>query len=184
MDMREVAVTHFGLFLRHANSIRQYRSLVSSVERPVPRILWLWGPTGAGKSRCLSGLITARCAISSDVTNTPTVYYVSPTSNTGTWWTGYYGQRVVVMDDIRSVAFRHEMWLQLFDQLPMTVPIYGNAVPMTSSWFILTTNDPPHMFFLSGDGSGAFLRRVKDFAWIYWVRKSVVVLESTPNVPS
>lgn len=180
MSMRDVAVNHFGLFLRSANYIRQYRELVVSVDRTTPRIIWLWGGSGVGKSRCLPDLIAAKLAGSS--TPTPDIYELSVTGNTGTWWSGYDGQPVVVMDDVRSEAMRHSMWLRIFDCRPVTVPIYGGAVPLVAKWFFITTNDPPHMFFLSGDGSGAFIRRIRDFATVYQCKRDVIICESTPLV--
>lgn len=180
MGMHDIAVNHFGLFLRCSNHIRQYRELVVHVERKTPHIVWLWGASGVGKSRCLPDLISAVCVGSLSAGRD--VYEVSATGNTGLWWSGYDSQRVVVMDDIRSEAMRHSMWLRLFDSRPMTVPVYGGAVPMLAEWYILTTNDPPHMFFLSGDGSGAFMRRIRDFATVYEFRSDCVIRQSVPRV--
>ncbi len=179
MNMRDVAVNHFGLFLRSANYIRQYQSLVGGVEKPTPKIVWLWGASGVGKSRCLPDLISVMLAGD----GATTVYELSATGNTGTWWSGYDAQRVVVMDDIRSEAMRHSMWLRIFDCRPITVPVYGGAAPLVAEWFFVTTNDPPHMFFLSGDGSGAFIRRIHDFATVYQCKRDVIIRESTPLVP-
>lgn len=163
MSMREIATNHFGTFLRYNRGLAQYMSLTRQAKRRAPpKIQWLWGESGAGKSVTMTEIV--------EEMPVDDVYYVS-TSPTGTWWGGYNGQSVVVMDDFRASWFPHNMILRLFDCVPMSVPYHGGYSLLQAERWIVTTNNPPHMVYKE-DPAGALIRRVHDFATVYELRKN------------
>lgn len=164
-SMKDVATNHFGAFLRYPRGLAQYMSLTRTRKQRVPpRILWLWGPTGSGKST------SARRYLSRFEVDD--VFSVS-TSPTGTWWNGYNTQNVVYLDDMRGSWFPHHFALRLFDCVTMTVPYHGGASELVAETYVVTTNDPPHMLYKE-DPHGALLRRIHDFATVMEISQTSV----------
>lgn len=176
MSLKDIATNHFGTFLRYNRGIAQYLSMTRSLKRRgPPKIQWLWGESGAGKSRLMTEVIEEEPV--------DEVYFLS-TSPTGTWWGGYNGQKIVVMDDFRASWFPHNTILRLLDSVPMSVPFHGGSAPLEAERWIITTNLPPHLVYKE-DPAGALVRRVHDFATVYHlvVGKDPVCV-GEPNVES
>lgn len=157
VPMSEVVQRHFGAYMRYSRAVTTYRSLSrATTSRPPPKIRWLWGPSGVGKTRSLSTWLT-----SMELTVSDDCYFLS-TTPTGTWWDGYEGQKVVVLDDFRGTWFPHHVALRIFDRLPYKVPAHGQQLPLVSEYFFVTTNMPPTQTYAQ-DPAGAFMRRVDDY---------------------
>lgn len=170
-DMQSVSNSHFQLFLRYNRGIGMWLSLNQKREpRKCPRIHWMYGPSGSGKS-------TSARRLASEMEED---YFTVSTSPTGTWWGGYSGQKVVVLDDLRAGWFPHNVILRLFDSCQMTVPYHGGQAPLKAQTWIVTTNDPPHMLYQQ-DPCGALARRVEDFATVYHVKKDCTKIVSKPK---
>lgn len=98
-----------------------------------PRVFWLWGPTGCGK--------------------TLTVYeenevddiYRKPANNE--WWDGYCGQKVVLLDDFRASWFPFTYLLNITDRYPMQVAVKGGYVHYSPQIVYITCPQPPEILY-------------------------------------
>ncbi len=172
--MLAVAQAHFGTFLRYNRGMMMYQAMLPGSARMNPKLMWLYGTTGSGKSRAISGLLESANRESADA------YMLNSGTYSNTWWNGYTDQSVVVMDDIRGCWFPHHVLLRILDKVSYRVPIHGGNVQLVASHFIFTSNKHPSELYAE-DPAGALQRRVKDFAWVYHLYDSDrVTRESTP----
>lgn len=93
--------------------------------------IWLWGPTGCGKS------------VTAFIDFHPDTHYVWKLNDNG-WQDGYRQQPIVVIDDFRGTLAYDEL-LRMVDTHPnYTVPRRGRApMPFTSKLVIITSSLPP-----------------------------------------
>lgn len=132
ISMQELAVEH-GIaivkFHRGLTVFRSYINPVRDVENP-PKVFWLHGSTGTGKTRSVFEFATLLGA----------TMWKSACSNLA-WFDGYDGQRIAILDDFRAKGVAFNSFLQLLDRYPHTVPIKGGFVNWTPEFIIITT---PH----------------------------------------
>lgn len=95
--------------------------------------LWLWGPTGTGKShRAFDGF-------------SPTTHYVKCLEDQ--WWDGYTGQDTVILNDFRGQISFPEL-LTLVDKWPHSVRRRNREpFPFTSKHVIVTSSMSPLMMY-------------------------------------
>lgn len=110
--------------------------------------LWLWGPSGVGKShRAFEGF-------------KPETHYVKNLADQ--WWDGYRGQEVILLNDFRG-QLRYGEILELVDKWPHTLKRRGRQpVPCMAKKVIVTCSMPPEKLFaaaLKRDGADQILRR-------------------------
>lgn len=96
--------------------------------------VWLWGPTGVGKShRAFEGY-------SNDT------HYVLNLEDNG-WWEGYVGQDIVIINDFRG-QIRYSELLNLVDRWPHSVKRRNRApMPFVSKKVIITSSMPPEQVY-------------------------------------
>lgn len=96
--------------------------------------LWLWGPTGVGKSHeAFDGY-------------TPETHYVLNLEDNG-WWEGYTGQATVIINDFRG-QIRYGELLNLVDKWPHSVRRRNKApMPFTSKLVIVTSSMQPSQIY-------------------------------------
>lgn len=96
--------------------------------------LWLWGPTGSGKSRRAFADFS------------PDTHYVVPLEDKG-WWDLYEGQATVILDDFRG-SLSYATLLRMVDRYPFSVPRRGRIpAPFVSTLVIVTSSLPPEQVF-------------------------------------
>ena len=104
--------------------------------------LWLWGPTGVGKSH------------TAFENYSPETHYVWNVSDNG-WWENYQQQEYVVINELRQGELPYAMLLQLLDKWPYTVKRRGRPpLPFTSKKIIITSALPPKECFKIRGASG------------------------------
>lgn len=95
--------------------------------------IWLWGPTGTGKSH--------RAAHFTEQFGYGSTYYHK--MNDKGWWDNYQAEDVVVINEFRGQISFSDM-LQLCDKWPYSVPRRGTSpVPFVSKVVIITSDKPP-----------------------------------------
>lgn len=105
-----------------------------------------WGATGTGKTHrswVESGLLA---------------YPKDPNTK---WWTGYTGQKHVIIDEFRG-AINISHILRWLDRYPVYVETKGGSVPLQAERFWITSNLPPNLWYpdLDTNTLAALLRRL------------------------
>ncbi len=172
--LREISQNFFPTFVRYHGGLQRYLDLnLQPSTRSNMKILWFWGPTGSGKTSLLKWWLNKH------EQDGLTGYWLQ-TSPTSTWWTGYAGEQVVLMDEVRRSWFPHGTALRIFDRNPYRVPIHGGNVPLNCEYMLVSSNKPPHMMY-EIDDAGALMRRINDYATVYEVQRDCVYVRNVPN---
>lgn len=127
---RHVFTEHPDVFIRYHRGIE---AAIALVQNDHPRdfkteVFWYWGPTGTGKSRKVSEEVPVDA------------YWKSPEHS---WWDGYYGQEVVVLDDYRCDFCKFSQLLRIFDRYPLQVQVKGSTVQFLAKKIYVTSPRAP-----------------------------------------
>jgi len=111
-----------------------------------PEVIWLWGPTGTGKSR------RAREICGDDVF----------CKNTATkWWDGYDAHENVIIDDFRDSWWSITYMLALLDRYSFQVEVKGGQRQMRAKRIVITSAVAPGDCYAgTGEAIGQLLRRL------------------------
>lgn len=133
--------------------IEAYR-LITSSERKVPEVLWFYGSTGTGKTR------KARAIGGND-------YWIS--GQDLRWFDGYTGQKVAILDDIRTNSCPFNFLLRLLDRYTLRAPIKGGFTNWNPEIIIVTCPVHPRQLYVNRETGEAWdhvdqlIRRVTAF---------------------
>jgi len=97
-----------------------------------PKVFWLYGKTGLGKTRCAVEFGQSDGSFWKSGGN-------STVGSGIRWFDGYNGQRVAILDDFRASGVRFDFILQLLDRYSFTVEFKGGSVPWVPSYIFITT---------------------------------------------
>lgn len=96
--------------------------------RVSPKVYWIWGPTGTGKSHYVAERHPA-----------DDIYWAFSAK----WWDGYTQQPVVCIDDLRSDNWPFFTLLRLLDKYPFSVEFKGGVRHFNSPTIYITAPDTP-----------------------------------------
>lgn len=118
--------------LQYLGNIERIRlRLIGQKEREPPKVWWIYGSTGVGKTKYVhdreDGLWTS--------------------SNDLKWFDGYEGQEAVLIDDFRCRDVSYGFLLRLLDRYPLNVPIKGGFVPWVPQRIYVTCPMSPEEAF-------------------------------------
>lgn len=115
------------VFVKYQRGLTALRNLTRERRKLPPQVFWFYGPTGSGKSRAAFELAINKfggrhwCS-SADLS----------------WYDGYDGQELAILDDFRPGAIKFRMLLRILDRWPLSVPIKGSYTEWTPSIIIIT----------------------------------------------
>lgn len=121
--------------------------------RVPPKVYWLYGPTGSGKTRYA-------------VEQGGEEYWIS---NHSEWFDGYWGQKTAIIDDLRAGTYKFAFLLRLLDRYPMLVQIKGGWVVWDPEIIFVTAPARPEQVFINRetgetwDTVDQLVRRVHEF---------------------
>lgn len=92
-------------------------------------VYWLWGKTGAGKTRMAKEACPAEETWNSAIK--------------GDWFDGYYGQKYAIIDEHRAKNWSYDLMLRLLDGFEMRVPIKGGFTVWKPEVVYITSPLPP-----------------------------------------
>ena len=124
LTTQELWQNHSKWMLRHHNGVAAFQRAVQPQQhpRPTPKVIFLYGEPGTGKSW------SAR--------NTTETYFAKAN---GQWWDGYTNQETVIFDDFYGDEKLSDM-LRWLSELPIRVPVKGSTVQLKATQFIITSN--------------------------------------------
>lgn len=110
----------------------------------VPEVIWLWGPTGCGKSRKAFELCK------------------EPWVSAGTlqWWDGYDAHEDVIFDEFRGDFCTYHNLLRYLDRYECKVPIKGGFRELLAKRIIITSCYPPDKVYSTIEDKNQLLRRI------------------------
>lgn len=144
--MPDIWNLHFPSAVKYHRAFEKYIEIKKPPRSGMPEVIIYWGATGTGKSRRA-------------FENNPGAYWKAQ----DTWWDGYCGQSVVILDEFYgwlSCAFL----LRLLDRYPLDVQIKGGYTRMVATKFVFTSNHHPDEWWsnaaISDEKRAAFNRRI------------------------
>lgn len=160
-NVAQVAATFPTTFLRLHRGIAAYHSILQLPHCGKPRVVWLYGPTGTGKSRISMTLARAYSATSSATTHgTSEIWRATECLK---YFYAYQGQKIVIFDDFRDSWCPYSYLLNLFDYGPMYVHTMGNCVAWMAEYIWVTCNKSPIEIYPGvHEGRDQLLRRLDE----------------------
>lgn len=112
------------------------------------KVVWIYGPTGSGKTRM----------VMDSVADYRSIFIVH---SKGKWWDGYTGEHCILFDDFYGNIECSTM-LRYLDGHPLRVPIKGGFVYAKWTRVYITSNIEPTAIYknVPDDVKAAFLRRI------------------------
>lgn len=150
-----IANKYFGAFIKYGKGIRSYFALHDKPRDFRTQVVWMWGPTGTGKSR------TAH-EESQNLCNGSVCWLPDQTL---TWFDGYESHKGCVIDDFDGKA-PIALLLRLFDRYPMKVPIKGGFVEWRPRIVWITSNESPEAMYGGQHQYAALLRRIDEITLV------------------
>ncbi len=143
-----------GVVIRHFKGIQNLIHLRCPKRDCPPEVIWIYGATGVGKTRC---------AIEFAELVGRGEFWIS--KGTLRWFDGYCGQRVVILDDLRTRHAQFSFLLRLLDRYPMSVEFKGGYTSWTPQLiFITCPKHPEQMWSLRSEEDKEQL--VRRCSWI------------------
>lgn len=146
---QELIMEHPSVFVRNYRGLQALARMVAPPSgRPMPKVIYMVGPPGCGKSR-LAHLMF------------PAAY--SCTDQKEAWFDGYANESTVIFDDFEG-NFNLRSMLKLLDFYPLQLPVKGGFVPIVADTFVFTSNIEPSACYCGND---AWMRRLENFGKIW-----------------
>lgn len=159
-SLQQISQSHFSAFIRYERGFRSYVRL-NSKPRDFESVVFLFvGPSGNGKSTLASLLAKAVCGDS--------IYRVPPPKGSGLYYDGYDGQQCLFFDEFGGHYMRPELFNQLCQPFPFTLPVHGGAgMECVSRYIFICSNYHPAYWWKNRthDQVRQTCRRIH--AWIY-----------------
>lgn len=144
VPMREIAEAHPVVYVKYYRGLERLQWRLAEDRKDPPKVVWLWGKAGAGKSR-------EACQGS---------FYVKDNTQ---WWDGYEFQDRIVIDDFDRDAWAFRDLLRLLDRYPYQGQTKGGYVKITSKEIYITCEFPPDgMGYAQGNMLQQLLRRITE----------------------
>jgi hypothetical protein len=129
-SLEEIAQTEEGAIsiVKHFKGFIYLQNLLlNSAPLRQKTVIWLYGPTGAGKTRAAVEF--------ADKIGEP--YWIS--GRDLSWFDGYCGQRIAILDDFRWRHLPFSFLLRVLDRYELQVPIKGGFVRWNPQFIFITT---------------------------------------------
>lgn len=182
--LAEVATQAFGTFVRYHRGIERALALINP---PRPRdfksvVHFFYGPAGCGKSRAARELSEQ---LTTSVTTEHPSYANKPPCwrPVGSWFDGYDGQAVLVLDDFAGNTMAYSVWKNLCDRYPLRVPVKGSFIEFVARHIIITSTRLPQEWWTSDFArvDPAEISRRIEFVYA-WNGQEFVTFETTDNI--
>lgn len=136
------AVKMSELILKYKENVRNW----------APIVIWLWGPTGCGKTRYAYDEAKKEMAKYEAEKYDSEPYF---TNGELTWWEGYDAHPVVVIDEFREHHAKLDQMLRITDRYPYRVQNKGSTRQLLAKVIFITSCYPPDELYRSTAGRSA-----------------------------
>jgi len=135
--MAQVAETTPEAYVRYYRGFAALQSALHAKPRvrdatgayAAPRVCWYYGSAGSGKTR----------AVYDEIGEEP--FFMKAPGNS--WFDGYIGQKILLLDDFRSNWFTFGYLLRLLDRYPLDVEVKGGYVHFSATTIYITCPRKP-----------------------------------------
>lgn len=156
----------FPVVAKYHRWVSIYQTLTGKQRTWPTETVVYWGPPGIGKSsRALQE-------------GGPDAFWLCKPAGQTTWWDGYCGQEVVVIDEFYGWIAR-DLMCRICDRYPLNVEIKGGSTPFLAKKIIITSNVHPMQWWPKA-GLGAMERRLSAPLGRIEFMANAVVLEVPP----
>lgn len=140
--------------IRFTEKLYEYKPL--SAEYKKRQVYWFWGSTGSGKTRAAYDLVKEQ---GKD--------FWRSTLNGGSWFNGYWGQPIAILDEVRAKKWPYGDMLELLDGYEIRIPNKGGFTIWNPEIVIITSPKKPEDCYEGqlqfGDGHiDQLLRRITE----------------------
>lgn len=134
----EIADECPSTFVKYNKGIERLMQVVSPKrgDDDVPMVIWIHGKAGAGKTRLAKEIIGEE------------EYYIKDNTK---WWDGYWGEKIVLIDDFRHNEYDFVALLRLCDRGQYRVQVKCAYVQVLALVVIITCPDPPERYWAFND---------------------------------
>lgn len=140
-------------YLRFISHAMKLSGLMKPQRREMPKIFWLYGDSGTGKSRSVFQAA-------------PEAYVFHENQDGPQWWEGYAGEKQCIMDEFNGKYPFSEL-LQILNPYPHRIWIKGSSGALRCNVFIFTSNDAPASFYADNHNQQALRRRLNEYGRCY-----------------
>jgi len=139
-------------FVKYSKGLTAYRNMRDQYRTDAPTVIWIYGPSGTGKTESSVQWAESR--------GLP--YWMS--NGTLQWFDGYDGEPICILDDFRSGHCKFSFLLRLLDRYRFSVPVKGSFRNWSPKYILITAPMPPReMFDLKKEGDILQLERRINF---------------------
>jgi len=143
----KIAIEHAGHYVKYHKGLERLRDVACRTRRSTkPRVCWLYGAAGTGKTKLVFDTHPA-----SDI-------YVKDGTK---WWNAYDGEKVVLIDDFDGEWPFRDL-LRLLDRYPYQGQTKGDYVKINCDYIYITCEHPPEYFWARGNELDQVLRRIDE----------------------
>ncbi len=150
-DLGKFKLDHPVLWVKYPRGFGTLLGLPPRCPSKPPRVVWLYGPTGVGKTR--------------EVHATEPVLWVS--NEDLRWFDGYNGEPAVLFDDFRADFCKFHTLLRYLDRYPVKVPVKGDMLNWAPDRIYITScSAPGDVYNKSTEDQRQLLRRITEIKHI------------------
>lgn len=154
MDLLKTGKTPAAVAMEIPSSLRLYSQMqafqadIMQDRSEQTRFIWIYGPSGSGKSVLASEMASRLCG------GSQSVYHKNPSNK---WWFRYTGQEVVVFDNFATDSMSWTDFCTLGDASPLYRERKGGSVSFCAKYVIFTSVWSPEDYHACQDPRSAKL---------------------------
>lgn len=130
----EVAADHPGTYIKYHKGMDALMRRRYTVRNEAPRVIWLWGASGTGKTR--------------EAVEACESYYIKDGTQ---WWDAYDQQEAIIIDDFEPCKWPYRDLLRLLDRYPYQGQVKGGYVAVNSPVIYITCEHPPSLHWTGNE---------------------------------